>query len=124
MLKPAFSLLFSALVCLLLMSPHHALQARTTFGTALNIYDAQGVASPVNLYFERTPAAAAVPPAPPVATPNSWDVYTGLKDVPSVGDNATPWGTITFDSTSGNITKFTAGAAVPAAAPAGTGVAV
>lgn len=33
MLKPAFSLLFSALVCLLLMSPHHALQARTTLGT-------------------------------------------------------------------------------------------
>ena len=86
---------------------------RTTFGTSLNVYDAQGVASPVNLYFERTPAAAAVAPALPVAVPNSWDVYTDLT-------SATPWGKVTFD-TSGNITAFTPGTATPLATAATTG---
>jgi len=64
---------------------------RATFGTSINVYDAQGVASPVNLYFEKT------------ATPNTWEVFTGLRDIPVVGNNVTPVATLTFDS-SGRLT--------------------
>jgi flagellar hook protein FlgE len=64
---------------------------RATYGTSLNVYDAQGVASPVNLYFEKNAAS------------NTWDVYKGLADVPNVGDNTTPLGQITFDA-AGKIT--------------------
>ena len=84
---------------------------RPSFGTSLNIFDAQGVASPVNLYFEKDAAI------------NSWSVYTGLRDSPAVGDNATPWGAITFN-TNGKINTFTPGTATPAttAATVGTGI--
>ena len=85
---------------------------RTTFGTSLNVYDAQGVASPVNLYLERTPATG----APPVAVPNSWDVYTDLT-------SATPWGQVTFN-TSGVIKTFTPGLATPLATAATTGTGI
>jgi flagellar hook protein FlgE len=74
---------------------------RSTYGTALNVYDKQGVASPVTLYFEKT------------ATADTWDVFAGLKDVPNVGDNATAIGQISFDS-SGKIIG-------PAATPPATG---
>ena len=93
---------------------------RSTFGTSLNIFDEQGVSSPVNLYFEKNTAV------------NSWSVYTGLKDTPVVGDNASPWGSITFNA-NGLINSYTpsAAAAVPpvpavvpatAIAPTGTGI--
>ncbi|WP_313084827.1 flagellar hook protein FlgE [Pulveribacter sp.] len=74
---------------------------RSTYGTSINVYDSQGVAKPVNLYFEKNGA-------------NTWDVYTELDDpnaVPPVV--ATPIGQITFDN-SGNIIG-------PAATPPATG---
>lgn len=52
---------------------------RSTYGTSINIYDAQGVASPVNMYFEKTAA-------------NTWAVYPDLT-------TATPLGTLNFDTT-------------------------
>lgn len=54
---------------------------RSTYGTSLNVYDSQGVASPVNLYFVKT-----------VGTPNTWDVYTSLSTT------ATSIGQLTFDA--------------------------
>lgn len=54
---------------------------RATYGTSISVYDAQGVASSANLYFQKTDTVA-----------NSWDVYTDLT-------STTPIGTITFDST-------------------------
>ncbi len=39
---------------------------RSTYGTSINVYDAQGVASPVNMYFEKT------------ATANEWEVFFSL----------------------------------------------
>ena len=47
---------------------------RSTYGTSLNVYDAQGVASSVNFYFVKTDAA------------NTWDVYDTL----AINDTATP----------------------------------
>lgn len=60
---------------------------RATFGTSINVYDSQGVAKPVNLYFQKT------------ATANTWDVFDKLDDpaaVPPVV--ATAIGQITFDN--------------------------
>ena len=54
---------------------------RTTYGTAITVYDAQGAAVPVNMYFQKT------------ATANKWDVYTSLDA------SATPVGSLTFDAT-------------------------
>lgn len=74
---------------------------RSTYGTSINVYDSQGVAKPVNLYFEKNGA-------------NTWDVYTELDDpnaVPPVV--AAPIGQITFDN-NGNIVG-------PAATPPATG---
>ena len=59
---------------------------RGTYGTTINVYDSQGVAKPVSLYFEKNGN-------------NSWDVYDELDDptaVPPVV--ATSIGTITFDA--------------------------
>lgn len=39
---------------------------RSTYGTSIDVYDSQGVATPVNLYFQKT------------ATANTWDVYDSL----------------------------------------------
>ncbi|MDD2608309.1 MAG: flagellar hook protein FlgE [Giesbergeria sp.] len=39
---------------------------RNTYGTSVEVYDSQGVATPLDLYFEKT------------ATPNTWNVYTSL----------------------------------------------
>ncbi|WP_119967280.1 flagellar hook protein FlgE [Simplicispira lacusdiani] len=58
---------------------------RSTYGTSINVYDTQGVAVPVNLYFEKNGS-------------NTWDVYTQLDDptaVPPVV--AAPIGQVVFD---------------------------
>ena len=75
---------------------------RATYGTSINVFDSQGVAKPVSLYFQKT------------ATDNTWDVYDALVDptaVPPVV--ATPIGQITFDN-NGAITG-------PVATPPATG---
>ncbi|MDR6156431.1 flagellar hook protein FlgE [Acidovorax delafieldii] len=75
---------------------------RATYGTSINVFDSQGVAKPVSLYFQKTP------------TDNTWDVYDALDDptaVPPVV--ATPIGQITFDN-NGAITG-------PVATPPATG---
>lgn len=59
---------------------------RGTYGTTINVYDSQGVAKPVSLYFEKNGN-------------NTWDVYDQLDDptaVPPVV--ATSLGQITFDN--------------------------
>jgi len=61
---------------------------RSAYGTSINVYDSQGVAIPVSLYFQKT------------ATANTWDVYDKLDDptaTPPVV--ATPIGTIAFSGT-------------------------
>ncbi len=75
---------------------------RATYGTSINVFDSQGVAKPVSLYFQKT------------ATANTWDVYDALDDptaVPPVV--AAPIGQITFDN-NGAITG-------PVATPPATG---
>jgi len=69
---------------------------RSTYGTSINVYDTQGVATPVNLYFMKT------------ANPNEWAVYNQLDDptaVPPV--TAISLGTIEFDE-NGKIDPATA----------------
>ena len=69
---------------------------RSTYGTSINVYDTQGVATPVNLYFMKT------------ANPNEWAVYNQLDDptaVPPV--TAISLGTIAFDE-NGQIDPATA----------------
>ncbi len=83
-------------------TPPIAPTPRSTYGTSINVYDSQGVATPVKLYFQKT------------ATANTWDVYDKLDDpaaTPPVV--ATPIGQITFDN-NGKITG-------PAATPPATG---
>ncbi len=53
---------------------------RSTYGTSLNVYDTQGVATPVNLYFEKS-------------GPNEWKVFDTLD--PAV---TTEVGTVKFDN--------------------------
>lgn len=66
---------------------------RSTYGTSLSVYDSQGVASQVNVYFEKQ------------AAPNTWKVFTTLDptDVTGMGD-------ITFDG-NGNLTGPVVGGA-------------
>jgi flagellar hook protein FlgE len=65
---------------------------RSTYGTSISVYDAQGVASSANLYFVK-----ADPVTDPTAAVNQWDVYTGLDTVaPPV--TYTSIGRIGFDS--------------------------
>ena len=45
---------------------------RSTYGTSVNVYDSQGVATPVNLYFQKT------------ATANEWEVFDQLDDPTAV----------------------------------------
>jgi flagellar hook protein FlgE len=83
-------------------TPPIAATPRSTYGTSINVYDSQGVATTVNLYFQKT------------STANTWDVYTELDDptaTPPVV--ATPVGQITFDG-NGKITG-------PVATPPATG---
>jgi len=49
-------------------TPPVAATPRSTYGTSLNVYDSQGVATPLNFYFEKNGA-------------NTWDVYTQLDDL-------------------------------------------
>ncbi|MBP9147959.1 MAG: flagellar hook protein FlgE [Rhodoferax sp.] len=60
---------------------------RSTYGTSLNVYDAQGVATDVTFYFVKTD------------TDNEWEVYDSLG-------STTPVATLTFDD-SGDLTTPT-----------------
>jgi flagellar hook protein FlgE len=60
---------------------------RSTYGTSLNVYDAQGVATSVTFYFEKTD------------TDNQWEVFDSLT-------STTPVATLTFDD-SGDLTTPT-----------------
>jgi len=82
-------------------TPPIAPTPRSTYGTSINVYDSQGVATPVSMYFQKNSA-------------NTWDVYDKLDD-PSATPPvvATPIGQITFDN-NGNIVG-------PAATPPATG---
>jgi len=77
-------------------TPAIAPTPRATYGTALSVYDSQGVATSVNLYFEKT------------ATPNEWTVFTTLDTADLTG-----LGNIIFDPVSGKISGPTI--ATPAA---------
>lgn len=60
---------------------------RSTYGTSINVYDSQGVATAVNLYFQKT------------ATANTWDVYTQLDDPTAATPvTATSVGKVVFDA--------------------------
>jgi len=75
---------------------------RSTYGTSLNVYDSQGVAAPVNFYFEKTD------------TDNTWDIFTSLDPA------AVSVGQVLFDST-GNVTLPVTTAATPTVIPTPTG---
>jgi flagellar hook protein FlgE len=78
---------------------------RATYGTSVDVYDSQGVAKPVNLYFQKT------------ATDNTWDVYDQLDDPTAAPPIvAVAIGQITFDN-NGAITG-------PVATPPATGMAL
>jgi flagellar hook protein FlgE len=64
---------------------------RSTYGTSLNVYDSEGVATPVSLYFEKT------------ATADTWDVFSGLDGAPLPTSKYASVGQIKFDA-SGKIT--------------------
>ena len=57
---------------------------RSTYGTSINVYDTQGVATPVNLYFEKS-------------GPNEWKVFDELVPAPPAVPKAAV-GTIKFDT--------------------------
>ncbi len=68
-------------------APASLVPSLQTYGTSLVTYDAQGVDTPVSLYFTRTQSAA---PATPLY--NSWDVYSSVAGgAPALN------GTVTFD---------------------------
>ncbi len=59
---------------------------RSTYGTSINVYDTQGVATPVNLYFEKSAA-------------NTWAVFQGIDNPTATPPTVFPSvGTITFDN--------------------------
>jgi flagellar hook protein FlgE len=66
---------------------------RSTYGTSISVYDAQGVASSASLYFTKVD-----PVTDATGTQNQWDVYTGL-DKPTATPPIvnTPIGRITFN---------------------------
>lgn len=49
-------------------TPPVAATPRTTYGTSLNVFDSQGVATPLSFYFEKNGA-------------NTWDIYNQLDDL-------------------------------------------
>ncbi|WP_042428101.1 flagellar hook protein FlgE [Comamonas granuli] len=55
---------------------------RSTYGTSINVYDTQGVAIPVNLYFVKNGS-------------NNWDVYTTLDE--TIQPTGSPVGSVLFD---------------------------
>ena len=65
---------------------------RSTYGTSVNVYDDLGVATPVNLYFEKTGE-------------NTWDVFNGLVD--DTGAPTTALTSITFDPATKSFTPST-----------------
>jgi flagellar hook protein FlgE len=72
---------------------------RSTYGTSVNVYDAQGVATSVSLYFEKDVAA------------NTWNVFSTLDE--TAQPSTAPIGVITFN-TDGTIATATP---APAATP-------
>ena len=80
---------------------------RSTYGTSLTVYDSQGVATPVNLYFSKV--------TPTTAGTDQWAVYDSLTAT-------TPVGSLVFDAagklTSSTVSSVTvtpvAGSIVPA----------
>lgn len=75
--------------------------ARSKYGTSVNVFDAQGTASPLNLYFVKKDGVN-----------NQWDVFTDLT-------STTPVNTITFDSV-GKATAPLVGGQLALTIPAGT----
>ena len=55
---------------------------RSTYGTSINVYDTQGVAIPINLYFVKNGS-------------NNWDVYTTLDE--TLQPDGSQVGTVLFD---------------------------
>ena len=55
---------------------------RSTYGTSINVYDTQGVAIPINLYFVKNGS-------------NNWDVYTTLDE--TIQPTGSPVGSVLFD---------------------------
>ena len=58
----------------------------TKYGTSLTVYDAQGAAVPVGLYFQKTAA-------------NTWDVFADYPNGSATGTMGAPIGSVTFDNT-------------------------
>ena len=58
---------------------------RSTYGTSVNVYDSQGVATPVNLYFVKKDNT------------NTWEVFPGLDDPNAIPPTVSPIGEIQFD---------------------------
>jgi flagellar hook protein FlgE len=68
--------------------------ALSTYGTSVTVYDSQGAAIPVGLYFQKTAA-------------NAWNVYADYpQGTSTTGTTGTPVGSVTFDA-SGNISSGT-----------------
>ncbi|WP_295851862.1 flagellar hook protein FlgE [uncultured Xylophilus sp.] len=86
----------------------------TKYGTSLTVYDTQGAAIPVGLYFQKTAA-------------NTWDVFADYPNGSSTGTMGTALGSIAFDSagklTSGSPMTLT-GVTVPGGATAAFDVAL
>ena len=85
------------------------LPALETYGTSLSVYDAQGVDTPVSLYFTRTQST---PPAAP--TYNSWNVYSSVA-----GGIPESRGTVTFNANGEVATSTLTPVAVPDSLHAG-----
>jgi flagellar hook protein FlgE len=81
-------------------SPPIAAIPRATFATSINVFDSQGVAIPVNLYFEHMPSTGTG-----TGAVDNWDVY-------NVASGGTKLLTMTFGA-SGNLVSPTAGTTTP-----------
>jgi flagellar hook protein FlgE len=82
----------------------------TKYGTSLTVYDSQGAAVPVGVYFQKTAA-------------NKWDVFADYPNGSATGTMGTPIGSVSFDASGKMIPPATplkltgiqvAGAATPA----------
>ena len=86
---------------------------RSTYGTSINVYDSQGVATPVSLYFQKSDS-------------NEWKVYTTLDE--TLQPASSPTGTVKFDEKGqilppSNLTLTVTPTANPNAGPAAPNVA-
>jgi flagellar hook protein FlgE len=88
-------------------TPPRAATPRTTYATSINVFDSQGVAVPLNLYFERIASTGAT---------DDWEVFDTSDPLVT-----TPMLTMSFDA-SGNLVSPAAGATTPItiATPAST----